>query len=352
MTDRTSAAQVRPRSRWRVGVVATVVLVAGCQAGQPSSGPTPAVTPGQGSQAGFRNPVYDGDFPDPMLIQGSNGSYVAVATNGNGSNVQTVTSPDLIGWQQGPDALPELPEWSSAGKVWAPEIIRRGDGRYLLYYTTRGPDPDIQCISVALGSKPEGPFADSSTGPLVCDAKLGGSIDPSPFTTAAGERYLYWKNDGNGIGVDTYIWGQKLNAAGTKRVGQAKRLFKQDLPWEGNLVEAPYGWQQGGRVHLFYSANAYDSDRYAVGHAVSRDPLGPFTKAADPVLVTNEVAAGPGHCALFTKDGKVWMVYHAWPPDSIGSETPGRTVWLSEVSFGANGDVAVVPPTADYPTRP
>ena len=52
------------------------------------------------------------------------------------------------------------------------------------------------------------------------------------------------------------------------------------------------------------------------------------------------------------RGGKVWMVYHAWPPDSVGLEIPGRTLWLSEVTFAAGGGVKVTPPTEDYPRKP
>jgi beta-xylosidase len=331
------------------------LLLAGCQSSPgsapSSSPPTLAPTPAQEQAPAFANPVYDNNFPDPMVIQGATG-YVVVATNGSGGNVQTLTSDDLTEWEQGPDALPEVAKWSQGGKVWAPEVARRADGRYVLYYTTRGPNPNIQCISVAVGREPQGPYVDSSSKPLVCETKQGGSIDASPFTTEDGRRYLYWKNDGNAIGVDTWISGQQLDASGTKLVGQPKRLFQQDLDWEGTLVEAPFGWESNGKFHLFYSANDYGSDSYAVGQATADDPLGPFTKTPDPVLASNDVAAGPGHCALIEKDGKVWMVYHAWSPEAIGSEVPGRTLWLSEVNFGADGKATVVPPTVDYPVKP
>ena len=69
-------------------------------------------------------------------------------------------------------------------------------------------------------------------------------------------------------------------------------------------------------------------------------------------MATNDVAAGPGHCALVRKSGKVWMLYHAWPPDAVGTEMPGRNLWLSEVTFAADGSVTVTPPTVEYPTRP
>jgi len=111
-------------------------------------------------------------------------------------------------------------------------------------------------------------------------------------------------------------------------------------------------WEKDGKFHLFYSANRFDSREYAIGHAVAESPLGPFTKTAEPVVASNDVAAGPGHCALVRKSGKVWMLYHAWPPDAGGTEMPGRNLWLSEVAFAADGSVTVAPPTVDYPVRP
>lgn len=333
------------------GPASTSSAAQGSASQSPTSGGSPGAS-SSASAAGFTNPVYASDFPDPMITKATGGGYLAVATNGNGSHVQTLTSRDLVSWEPGPDALPRLPKWSATGKVWAPEIAVRADGEHVLYYTTRGPNPDIQCISVAVAAKAEGPYRDSSKKPLVCEANQGGSIDPDAFTAADGKRYLYWKNDGNAIGVDTWISGQRLDASGTKLLGKPKRLFKQTLDWEGKLVEAPFGWQHDGVFHLFYSANAYDSDSYAVGDATARSPLGPFTKAGGPVLASDDEAAGPGHCALFEHDGKVWMAYHAWPPDSIGDPVPGRTMWLSQVTFGAGGRVTVAPPTTDYPTHP
>jgi beta-xylosidase len=326
-------------------VVSVVLILTGCQ--QAPSAPDP-----QESQVGFNNPVHEFNFADPMIFTGPNDSYWAVATNGNFSNVQMLSSTDLINWTEQPDALPELPDWSLPGKVWAPEVAVHDDGRYLLYYTTRAPDPQIQCVSVAVAETPGGPYRDTSSEPLICETDQGGSIDAHPFTDDDGTRYLYWKNDGNAVGVDTWISVQRLSDDGLTLTGEPKKLIKQDQPWEGNLVEAPFLWLQDGRYHLFYSGNGFASPEYAVGHAVADNPLGPFRKTPDPILVGNEVAEGPGHCSLFAaKDGKVWMVYHAWHPGEVGTDIPGRTMWLSEVTF--DGDqVSVVPPTKDYPRAP
>jgi hypothetical protein len=344
----------RSRLKLATCVLAALSLV-GCQ-GPAADPPQPAAgsgTPSASAQpaAAFENPVWDDNFPDPMIFNGG-GSYWAVATNGNGSNVQTLRSRDLTTWEQGDDAFPELPDWTTAGKVWAPEVAVHSKSSYVLYYTSIAPDPAIQCIGVAVGSKPDGPYRDRSAGPLVCEKDQGGSIDAHAFRASDGKRYLYWKNDGNAVGKNTYISVQQLDATGTKLRGKPRRLFKEDLGWEAHLVEAPFVWENAGKFHMFYSGNAFDSDEYAVGHAVADSPMGRFTKNKEPVLASNAVAAGPGHCALFERGGKVWMVYHAWPPDSVGLEIPGRTLWLSEVTFAAGGGVKVTPPTEDYPRKP
>ena len=52
---------------------------------------------------------------------------MAIATNGNGMNVQSLVSDDLVTWTQGTDAMPELASWTTPGKVWAPEVHRFAD---------------------------------------------------------------------------------------------------------------------------------------------------------------------------------------------------------------------------------
>lgn len=298
----------------------------------------------------FTNPVYDGNFADPHVIAVDNG-YFAFATNGPVGNVQTLKSPDLVKWEQVGDALPSLPAWTSPGKVWAPEVAVHAPDRYVMYYTTSDDESHRQCIGVAVSSSPEGPYVDKSPKPLICQEDEGGSIDASPFQDASGRRWLYWKNDGNAIGVDTWIYVSELSTDGLTLTGPTHRLIKQDLAWEGNLVEAPYMVERDGKFHLFYSANAFDKASYAVGHALCTTPTGPCTKSGDPILTSSDDAAGPGHNMVIRKDNRDWFVYHAWDPALVGVDPPGRTMWLSELTW--DGDTPVVqPPLRNNPTKP
>src|SRR5213075_1122009 len=75
---------------------------------------------GGSSRSTFTNPVLNRDFPDPFVLKVGD-TYYAYATNGNGKQVQTLTSKDLVHWSPGPDALPQVGPWSFPGNTWAPE---------------------------------------------------------------------------------------------------------------------------------------------------------------------------------------------------------------------------------------
>lgn len=319
----------------------------------PASAPTSTSSAAATStSAGFENPVLASNFPDPHILADGAGNYLAFATNGNGMNVQTATSADMVTWQQSSDALPTLPSWSIPGKVWAPEAIAWPDGSYRLYYTTALAGEDRQCLSVAVADKAAGPYTDSSTEPLLCEIDEGGSIDSTPFLARDGTAYLLWKNDGNHVGVDTWIRAAKLAPDGMSVIGKTYDVLKQDQPWEDMLIEGPSLWEHNGTVHLFYSGNGFWTDKYAVGHATATSPTGPFVKDDQPVLVGNEVAAGPGHNSLIEVGGQLWMVYHAWEPGFVGDDSVGRQMWLSRVTFGQGTSVSVEPPMRHHPTLP
>jgi len=299
----------------------------------------------------FTNPVYAGDAPDPQAVRVGDTWYL-VHTNGGGQNVPVLTSPDLVHWTAAGDALPDLPKWADPGKTWAPEILPLGPDRYVLYPTVADRESGRQCIARAVGTKPGGPYVDDSTGPLICQADLGGSIDASPFRDRDGALYLVWKNDGNAIGTDTWLWSQRLSDDGLQLLGQPIRLLKQTEPWEGAVVEGPFLWRHGERLFLFYAANAYDTAAYAEGYATCDTPLGPCRKAAqNPILASRGNASGPGHASMVEQDGRTWLLYHAWPAGAEGSQSPGRQLWLDEVTW--DGDRPTVHgPTSDPQRRP
>lgn len=314
--------------------------------------PSPSVTAGM-----FMNPVIAADFPDPFVVRVDD-RYYAYATTDGAQNLQLGRSADLVHWEILDDPLPKLAAWSS-GDTWAPEVLKTTAG-FVLYYTAHAPGlkrtdgNGSQCISVAVAKGPEGSFVDTSAEPLVCQPELGGSIDATPFIDADGSTYLIWKNDGNCCGQATRFYIQALSKDGLSLTGEATDLgIVNDKPWEGNLIEAPTLVRRDGTYYLFFSANGYDTEFYAVGYATATDVRGPYTDAAEnPILASawgrpvTSRARGPGHQSVVkAPDGQLWMAYHAWDVDAVGYGNFGRrSVWIDRLTL-ADGKASVAGPT-------
>jgi arabinan endo-1,5-alpha-L-arabinosidase len=302
-----------------VAAAALAVSLAAC-GGASSSSASGASGASAGAPAASTSaapaPVLDEDFPDPDLLRVGD-TWYAYATQKRGSfgNLQVARSKDLRSWNLlSDDPLPRLPAWASAGRTWAPDVSAARGGGYVLYFAAHSVNPDAQCIGVARGTAPTGPFTPVGDKPLICPADLGGAIDPASFVDADGTRYLLWKNDGNCCGEDTWLWLQRTTRDGLRLVGSPAKLIKQGQAWEGNLVEAPDLVRHGSRYTLFYSANDYSGPMYATGYATAFTITGPYTKAAQPLLTTDgtDVIGPGGEDVVADPDGRSWIAFHGW----------------------------------------
>jgi beta-xylosidase len=340
-----------PLSLLRRGTGALILAVTfvACEGGtgapaspDPTESGAAALPPLPGSPVVFShrvNPVFPGDFADPFVLV-TEAAYYAFATNLGSSNVPVARSADLTTWTTLGDAMPVLPAWAESGKslTWAPAVLAL-DGRYLLFFTARDHRSGRQCIGRAESLAPAGPFVDAGLSPFICQADLGGSIDPSVVRDASGQVYLLWKNDGNCCGRPVTLWSQRLGSDGRTLSGLAVALLARDRPWEGPLIEAPTMWQASGGWHLLYSANRWDTDQYAIGYARCDSPLGPCRKVGEgPVMASDSATAGPGGAEVFTDhQGGRWVAYHGWTAGSVGYRSGGaRSLRLDRIEVVAD----------------
>lgn len=322
-------------------VSGTALLAAGCglEAGRADFAVTAPIVrqavPSVPSATTYTNPVIDRNFPDPSLLKVGS-VYYAYATN-DVQNVLCETSPDLVHWTALPDAMPQLPAWAKPDRTWAPEVLAVVPGkRYAAYFAAWDTATNREAVGVAVSTSPAGPFtASPDAQPLVNESEMGGAIDPTTFTDMGGSHYLIWKNDGNSIGQDTWLWVQKLSPDGLRVTGAPAKLIKEDQPWEGSLVEAPALFQHGSRYYLFYSANAYNTCHYSVGYAVADAVTGPYTKPrSTPWLAGTPDVCGPGGEDIVTaRDGSTWMAYHTWAkgPNSYRTMSLDKLTWQGDV---------------------
>lgn len=275
--------------------------------------------------------VLPGDFPDPSVVKAGD-TYWATATTSNWAPAfPLLRSTDLIHWELKGHVFDQLPSWADY-YFWAPEISY-DNGKYYVYYAAHKRGGNL-CVAVASADKPEGPYTDH--GPLMCQE--AGSIDAWPMRDNDGKLYLVWKEDGNSVKLPTPIWAMQMDEQQMKLIGEKKELFRNDSPWEGNLVEGVSMIRHGDYIYAFY-AGAGCCGRacsYGIGVARAKDLLGPWEKyPANPLLANGEQWKCPGHGTPIEKEGKYYFLYHAYEKES--NVYAGRQGVLSEFTFTADG---------------
>jgi arabinan endo-1,5-alpha-L-arabinosidase len=284
----------------------------------------------------YQNPVA-ASCADPGVIQASGPEFYTVCTGGNFARY---SSANLVHWTADGTIFTTAtkPTWGD-GKWWAPEIHKLGN-KYIAYFVANRHATNRMCIGAATASSPSGPFEDLGH-PLVCDGTYG-LIDPNVFTDDNGKHYLYYKIDGNALSPPrkTIIYGVELTASGLGFVGVRHKMIENTLSWEGLVTEAPFVVRRGGYYYMFYSGAAYDTDRYSIGVARAKGPLGPFRKRSAPILKSNATWKGPGHNSFVRAGNQAWLVYAAWHKTAnVGNRQLllDRVGWTGGWPFIGNG---------------
>jgi beta-xylosidase len=283
-------------------------------------------------------PPADGrDAPDPAVVHDGD-DWALFSTQVGFLNIPVAVSDDLRRWSEPVDALPRLPAWAEWGHTWAPGVLRRDNG-FVLYFAARSRARGVQCIGAATSPQIEGPYTSPAPEPLVCQADLGGSIDPQPFVDRDGIAYLLWKADANAIGETSQLFAQRLRPDGLALTGNPVALLRSDAGWEQPLIENPALLAIDGSYLLLYSGGWWESAGYATGYAVCRTPLGPCEKQTTqhPILAGAGDQAGTGGASVITgPGGDHWLAYHAWRSDAIGYHTAGaRSLHFAALTWEA-----------------
>jgi xylan 1,4-beta-xylosidase len=281
--------------------------------------------------------VLPGDYPDPSVAKIGD-TYWASATSSNWAPAYPLlSSKDLIHWETKGYVFPQLPEWADY-YFWAPEISYE-NGKVYIYYAAHRKNGNL-CLGIASADRPEGPYKDH--GPLMCQEV--GSIDAFPMRDENGKLYLIWKEDANSVGKPTSIWMSELKEDRSGLGEQKHELFRNEAPWESNLVEGVSMIRHGDYFYAFYAAaGCCGRDcTYATGIARAKHLIGPWEKYPNNPIIANEGEWNcPGHGTPIEKDGKFYFLYHAYSKE--GSVYTGRQGLLREFEFTSDGWVKFLP---------
>ena len=297
----------------------------------------------------YTNPLSPLDTPDSDVVR-LGATYYAFSTGDGFFNIPVMTTTDLSSWPQSlfnpnvSDALPcqtgsvagndcQISAWATRapgnGAPWSPSMIQVG-GEFYLFYAAWDPSVAHYCVGVAESTDPMGPYVDRSTGPVVCQPTLGGSIDPDVYQDQAGNYYLAWKNnDGYSSTTPATLWASPIaiSAGGAQLVGSTTALITQNRLWEAT-IEQPEMVQLGGQWLLFFSGGPWETGAYAIGYAYCQGPTGPCADPhATPVFGSAGAVAGPGAPSIFTDTtGTLWMSYNAWTAGDVGYPDGARSL--------------------------
>jgi beta-xylosidase len=297
------------------------------------------------------------DAPDPDVVL-DNGTFYAFTTGTTWGNqiaiAKTTNSDPALGWgtlsgqpsgssafAENGDAAPPA-SWELNNTPNSPGVFQY-DGQWIMFYDAEDRSTGYYCLSVATASTVTGPYSDTSSGPLMCQPSLGGSIDPQPYIDpATGDPYLLWKNNDGSSSVASSVWSEPIASDGVSLSGSPTAIF--------TIASVPYPWQTttddpsmayaGGYYYLFFSGGNYLSNNYATGYVLCSGPSGPCdqNEPSDPILST---AGGSGGGGVFTDaSGNWWMAYQTWAPPGCTNYGCGgeRQMYMApERRFAASG---------------
>jgi len=183
-------------------------------------------------------------YGDPAVLKTDDGYYLVATSNDAPDAFPILHSDDLEHWQHRGFAFPEghEPEWTAKGRrvadFWAPEMARVGD-EYWLCFTARQESKTL-AIGLARSRTPEGPWTD--IGRPLLTGQGSGVIDSHIFIDANGDRYLFWKDDSNGI------WPRPLAALLHDKPERIEQLFESEPDRRtADFAAAIVGWANGRR---------------------------------------------------------------------------------------------------------
>ncbi len=215
---------------------------------------------------------------------------------------------------------------------YAPTIAKH-KGRYLL----------CAGIDIYDSASPEGPF--KKIGYIPWPGGVPGPADMNLFSD--GDRlYLYY-----GCSPKDGIWGVELESSNPcKMIGKPVQLIPfepETQSWECKPHDRSMSWIEGawmvkinGRYCLTYSSSGTEHERYAMGAAWGKRPLGPFVKQKrNPFFrKTTGLVTGIGHGSV-VKYGKDYLVSYCIYSGVLGGFE--RLIGFDRLVLDRNGEIAV-----------
>jgi arabinan endo-1,5-alpha-L-arabinosidase len=281
------------------------LLLAGCGGG--GGGGSPAVTatapvtstpPPPAPPAAPATTVTFGEVSvhDPSVIKVDGTFYVF------GSHLAAAKSTDLMNWTKIADgvntanplfnnvvaSLADTFAWAQVTDLWAPDVVKLGDGKFYFYYNACKGDSPRSALGVAVADKVEGPYVNrqvflksgmwgqvSEDGVNVYDAlTMPNVVDPNTFFDKNGKLWMIYGSYSGGIFILPIDPATGLPA----QKGYGKHL----MGGNHSRIEGAYVMYspQSDYYYMFTSFGGLDANgAYNMRVSRSRNPDGPYVDA-------------------------------------------------------------------------
>ncbi len=282
---------------------------------------------------------------DPAIIHFGD-RYFCFSTGGNRFGVLR-SSPDLIDWTVIGPVMPETPQWlreriPEHRSIWAPEIVRIGDGLRMYYCASEFFGSNTSYIGVAECPRfdPVHPTDGWHDLGMVLSSQAGkddfNAIDPSVLADDRGRTWMFYGSFFSGI------YAIELNATTGKLLDPAHGkpiLVARNPDDRMNAIEGASIIHRDPYYYLFCSFGVSSQgvrSTYSIGVGRSKSIEGPFVDLAGKAMVdgghTSVLKAsapmfGPGGSMAFDDNGRWLLVHHYydgrhfWADDKWGLPT-------------------------------
>ena len=247
----------------------------------------------------YTNPVLYADYSDPDAVRVDDDYYLVASSFNCVPGLPILHSRDLVNWELIGHALEKQPPFDvfdkvqHGGGVWAP-CIRYHNNEFYIYY----PDPDFGVYMVK-ATNPKGPWSE----PLLVQAGKG-LIDPSPLWDTDGKAYLVYALAGSRAGVKSVILINRMNADGTKLLGNSVMLI--DGHKNHPTIEGPKIYKRNGWYYIFAPAGGVPTGWQMVMR--SKNIFGPYEDKIVMAQGKTDINGPHQGAWVDTKTGENWFL--------------------------------------------
>ena len=266
------------------------------------------------------------------------GENIGLPGNYNIADWRVYSTTDMVHWRShGVKLRPEDFPDGKKGIAWAAQCIQKGDKFY--WYVTYNTPEGGQCIGVAIGDSPIGPFTPHPK-PLVVDKDTPGrgwnDIDPTVLIDDDGTAWLAW-------GQNSFI--AKLKDNMTEIDGEIT-----DLKLQG-YIEGPWLYKRNGLYYNIYAGFGGGGGE-CINYSTAENLRGPWTYRGQVTgSPQNSFTIHPG---VVDYKGHTYLFYHNGKLDRDGQKGQSlrRSVCVDELFFNEDGTIKPVTQTKEAIKEP